>query len=92
MGSSRSGMAFIHWLVAREHFPGWRKMWDDFIREEIWRSAKGVSKSDGGGEEENVALSSKGKKGKNIKKGSSSGARQDKGEKKEKKKDMRKVK
>jgi len=36
-------------------------------------SVRGGSKSGGGGEEENVALATKGKKGKNIKKGSSSG-------------------
>lgn len=45
-----------------------------------------------GGEEENVTLAAKGKKGKKLKKGSSSGAKQEKGKQKAKEKDMRKVK
>lgn len=53
---------------------------------------KSGSKSGGRGEEENVALAAKGKKRKNIKKGSSSGAKQDKGKQKAKENDMSKVK
>lgn len=64
--------SFIHNLVAKEHFPGWRRMWGNFLQEEIRRSMKSGSKSGGGCEEENVALGTKGKK---IKKGSSSGAK-----------------
>ena len=75
---------FIHILVAKEHFPGWRRMWDDFIWEDITRSVRSGSKSCGGGEEENVALAEKEKKGKKIKKGSSSGAKQEKGKQKAK--------
>ena len=55
------------------------------------RSAKGSNKSGGGGEEENFALATKGKKGKKIK-GYSSGAKQEKGKQKAKEKDISKVK
>jgi len=53
--------SFIH-NVDREHFPGWRRMWEDFLHEEVRRSMKSGSKIGGGGEEENVALAAKGKK------------------------------
>jgi len=60
---------FIHDLVVSENFPGWRRMWDDFILEEIKKSVRGGNKSGGGGEEENAALAVKDKKRRKIKKG-----------------------
>jgi len=50
------------------------------------------SKSGGGGEGENVSLATKGNRNKNVKKVSSSGAKQDNGKQKANEKEMRKVK
>lgn len=42
-GFTKKRDSFIHILVAREHFPGWRRMWDDFLQEEIRRSMRSGS-------------------------------------------------
>ena len=58
---------FVKCVVGREKFPSWERLWDDFTQEEI-REGKTEQVAD----EENVALSAKGRKKKG---GSSSGAK-----------------
>lgn len=79
-GFTQKWDGFIHGIVAREQFPHWRRMWDDFIQEKTKRIAKSSSQCSGGDEEENVSFASKRKK--KAKKGSSSGDKQEKGKQK----------
>jgi len=77
--------AFICGIVAREKLPNWGRLWDDFTQEEM-RVGSNHAKQQRGVNEENVALTRKGKS--KTKKGSSGGATS----KGEKKRDMSKVK
>ena len=49
-------------IVAKENLPSWDRLWDDFVQEETQRVlVQGIS-STGREDEENVALTTKGKK------------------------------
>ena len=49
-------------IVVRENFPSWDRIWDDFVQEETRRGLVQGSSSTSRGDEEIVALTSKGKK------------------------------
>ena len=66
-GFTKEWDVFVKCVVGRENFPSWERLWDDFTQEEI-REGKTEQVAD----EENVALSTKGRKKKG---GSSSGAK-----------------
>ena len=53
---------FVQGSVAREHLPYWDKVCDDFVHEETWRGFLECSGSTSRGDEEDVALTAKGKK------------------------------
>jgi len=84
-GFPKKWEVFVDGIVAREHLPGWERLWDDFTQEEIRCGSKNASQHDGD-DEENVSLAAKRKK--KYKKGSKGGAKQ----RGEGKKDMSKVK
>ena len=48
-------------VVAQENLPNWSILWDDFTQEEIRKGSQGSGQNEGANEE-NVALSAKGKK------------------------------
>ena len=90
-GFPKSWEVFVEGIVARENLPDWNRLWSDCVQNEIHRSHSGTGKHE---EEENVALTTKGRKGKS-KQGASSSDKKGKGrqEKKEsKEKDISKVK
>jgi hypothetical protein len=81
---------FIMGIYAREHFPKWERLWDDYIQEETRRESRS-SKQGEGGEDENLALVNKSKKGRSkvfIKKVDNQGEGQQSGQKR----DMIKIK
>ena len=53
---------FVQGLVARENLPSWDKVCDDFVQEETRRGFLQCSGSTSRGDEEDVALTAKGKK------------------------------
>ena len=73
---------FVEAIVARENLPSWDRLWDDFVQEETrWGLVQGSS-STSKEDEENVALTPKGKK--KFKKGpKKGGVKQWDGQKKE---------
>ena len=79
-GFSQPWHDFVRAIVARENFPSWDILWDDFTQEEL-RSISTSTCQQKEVDEENVALAAKARKKKG---GSSSGAKS--------KKYMRKVK
>jgi hypothetical protein len=84
-GVTKQWVVFVEGIVAKENFPKWDCLWDDFIQEETRRGyVQGSSVN--GNDEENVALATKSKK--NSKKGSK-GRNKSKGERE---KDMSKFK
>jgi hypothetical protein len=89
-GFTKSWEPFIMGICAREKLPKWERLWDDFIQEETHRESK-PTKQGGSGEDENLSLVSKTKKGKGnffVKKGDSQGEVQQSGQKR----DMSKIK
>ena len=78
---------FVEGIVAREHLPGWDRLWNDCVQNEICISHGGMVKQ----EEENVTLAAKGRKGKS-KQGASTSRKKGKGKQVTKEKDMSKVK
>ena len=90
-GLPKSWEVFVDGIIARENFPGWERLWDDCVQNEIRKSHGGEAKHDE--ENENVALATKGKKGKIKKSASSSGGKgKGKQQKEGKEKDYSKVK
>ena len=87
-GFPKSWEVFVEGIVAREHLPGWDRLWSDCVQNEIRRSHGGMVKQE---EEENVALAAKGKKGKS-KQGTSTSGKKGKGKQVTKEKDMSRVK
>ena len=87
-GETNPWVVFVESVVAREHMPTWDHLWDDFIQEEIRRGYVQGNTSHSKDDEENVALTAKGKKKKKFKKGSKGGTKQQDREKK----DMSKLK
>jgi hypothetical protein len=63
-GVSKPWSMFVQVIVGRENMPSWDRLWDDFVQEETRRDYLQGSSSGVKEEEENVALSSKGRKGK----------------------------
>jgi hypothetical protein len=63
-GVSKPWAMFVQAIVGRENLPSWEMIWDDFIQGETWRGYLHSSSSSVKEEEENVALSSKWRKGK----------------------------
>lgn len=59
-GFPKSWEVFVEGIVACENLPGWDRMWSDCVQKEIRRSHNGTDNQ----EEENVALTTKGRKGK----------------------------
>ena len=53
---------FVQGLVARENLPSWDRVCDDFVQEETWRGFLQSNGSTSRGDEEDVALTAKGKK------------------------------
>ena len=53
---------FVQGLVARENLPSWDRVCDDFVQEETRRGFLQCSGSTSRGDEEDVALTAKGKK------------------------------
>ena len=68
-GVTKPWVVFVELVVAHEHMPSWDHLWDDFIQEETRRGYVQDNTSHSKEDEENVALSVKGKK-KKSKKGS----------------------
>ena len=62
MGCHNLGIFFVQGLVARENLPSWDRICDDFVREEIRRGLVQGIASTSREDEENVALTAKGKK------------------------------
>ena len=60
-GFSKTWDAFVCGIVARENLPGWERLWDDFVQEEMRVGSKHVGQQQGD-DEENVSLLEKGKK------------------------------
>lgn len=87
-GVASTWSTFVQVVVGRENMPSWDRFWDDFIQEEIRRGFVRGNSSMGGEVEENVALATKGKKGKSMKGPTGGGKAFGKG----KGKDLRKVK
>jgi hypothetical protein len=74
-GFTKTWEPFIMGICAQEHLPKWERLLDDYIQEETRRESRS-SKQRGGGEDENLALVSKAKKGQGkvfVKKGDSQG-------------------
>ena len=61
-GVSKPWVVFVEAIVARENLPTWDRTWDDFIQEETRRGLVRGSSSTSKEDEENVALTAKGKK------------------------------
>lgn len=57
-GFPKSWEVFVEGIIAWEHLPGWERLWDDCIQNEIQKNHNGAVKQD---DEENVALAAKGK-------------------------------
>ena len=74
-GFPKSWEVFVEGIVAREHLLDWGRLWSDCVQNEIRRSHGGIVKQEG---EENVALATKGRKGKS-KQGVSSNGKKGKG-------------
>ena len=68
-------------IVARENFPSWDRIWDDFVQEETHRSLMHYNSSTSREDEENVALTTKGNK--KFKKGPKKGGAKKQGGKKD---------
>ena len=68
-GVSKPWVVFVEALVARENLPTWDRMCDDFVQEETQRGLVQGSASTSREDEEDVALTAKGKN-KNKKGGS----------------------
>ena len=81
-GVSKPWFVFVEGLVARENIPTWDRMCDDFFQEETRRGLVQGSASTSRGDEEDVALTAKGKK-KNKKGPKNGGAKQQDGQKKD---------
>lgn len=82
---------FVEGIIAQEHLPDWDRLWNDCVQNEICRTHSDTSKQK---DEENVALTTKGKKGR-PKQGASTSGNKGKGKQKKKEgkeKDMSKVK
>ena len=61
-GVAKPWVVFVEAIVARENLPSWDRIWNDFVEEETQRGiVKGIS-STSGEDEQNVALTTKGKK------------------------------
>ena len=81
-GVSKPWSLFVQALVARENLPTWDRMCDDFFQEVTRRGLVDGSASTSREDEENVALTAKGKK--KFKKGpKKGGAKQQDGQKKD---------
>ena len=59
-GFPKSWEVFVEGIVAREHLPDWGRLLSDYVQNEIRISHSGKVKQE---EEENVALTTKGRKG-----------------------------
>ena len=70
-GVSNPWDVFVEALVARENLPSWDRICDDFVQEETQRGLLQGSVSTSREDEEDVALTAKGKK--KFKKGSKKG-------------------
>ena len=82
MGLQSLGMFCVETIVEREKFPSWDRFWDDFFQEETRRGLVQGNSSTSREDEENVALTAKGKK--KFKKGpKKGGAKQQDGQKKD---------
>ena len=81
-GVSNHWAVFAEALVARENLPTWDRICDDFVQEETSRGLVQDNASTSREDEENVALTAKGKK--KFKKGhKKGGAQQQEGQKKD---------
>lgn len=89
-GVAKPLVVFVEAIMARENMPTWDSLWDDFVQEENRRGYVQGGSSRNHEDEENVARTAKGKKGK-FKNGSNSGGGKDKGKTKNGKKDLSKV-
>ena len=61
-GCKDLGFFCVEDIVGRDNFPSWDILWDDFVQEETWRGLVQGNSSPSMEDEENVALTSKGKK------------------------------
>jgi hypothetical protein len=89
-GFTKAWEPFIMGICSQEKLPKWERLWDACIQEETWKESIS-NKQKRGGEDENLSLLSKTKKGKEkffVKKVNSYG----KGKQSGKKRDMRKFK
>jgi len=73
LGILKSWNSYQDFVNGREKFPGWERLWSDLVQEEVMRNTRDGSSSKGL-DEENCALDTKAKKGKN-KKASQSGVK-----------------
>ena len=81
-GVAKPWVVFVEAIVARENLPSWDKLWNDFVQEETRRGFVEGSSSTSQKDQENVALTAKGKK--KFKKGpKKGGAKQQDGQKKD---------
>jgi hypothetical protein len=60
-GVTKPWEVFVEGIVARENFPKWDRLWDDFIQEETQRGYLHAGSQKGEEDEENVALIGKSK-------------------------------
>jgi hypothetical protein len=60
-GFSKSWGVFVHGVVAREKLFEWKRLWDDFVQEEIKLGPSGSSSSPRIVDDEGLSLASKGK-------------------------------
>lgn len=67
---SQTWESFVDGFVARENLPGWERLWDNCIQNEIRKNHLGVAKQ--GEEDDNVPLLARGNKGKEKKQASTS--------------------
>ena len=61
-GVAKPWAIFVEAIVARENLSSWDRLWDDFVQEETWRGLVHGSSYTSREDEENVALTAKGKK------------------------------
>ena len=61
-GVAKPWVFFVEAIAARENFPTWDGIWDDFFQEDTRRGLLQGKSSTSREDEENVALTSKGKK------------------------------
>ena len=75
-GVANPWVVFVEAIVVRENLPSWDRILDDFVQEETWRGLMQGRYSTSREDEENVALTTKGKK---FKKGPKKGGAKQQG-------------